>query len=303
MIDFPELIKKNVEGLTDDQVAAIAKVTQNAMAERVAEIHRQYDQDLKELTGKDKPAGVKTYDWMKAEFGGLKEQAEKAAQEANQAAQEKIAQLESQIEKAKKGGAGSVEVERLQKELNDAKDLAEGLKSQYEKQLSEWQEKYSGLNQEYRKAQIKQEIVGMQFRSDIPESLRELAINNAVQHVLSLNSETDDNGNVIYRNADGKLLTNPDKALAPFTTGELLQKQLADVLDKGRKQTGAGTKDGKAGDGKNLTLALNAKTQREAMEQITQHLFAVGIPQTDKRHQEFIDQAWKDNKVAELPAQ
>jgi len=204
MINIVELLNSNVEGLTDDQKGKVEKLFQNALSERIAEIHRSYDQDIAAATGKTKPDGVKTYEWMKSEFAALKEAADKTAQAANEAAAAKIAQLESQLEKAKKGEGQSAEVEQLRKDLQDAKQVADQLRAQAKKEATAWEEKYGTLQQQHRQAEIKQHLVGLKFREDIPESLRELAVKNAVGYVAGLTSETDSSGNTIYRDSDGK---------------------------------------------------------------------------------------------------
>jgi hypothetical protein len=303
MVDFSDVIKQNIEGLTDEQKGKLVGLFQNVISERVAEIHRTYDQDIAAATGKTKPQGVKTYEWMKSEFSALKEATEKAAVEANQAAADKIAQLESLVEKAKKDGAGNARVGQLEKELQDAQDVLTGLKEKHQGDIGSWESKYSDLQNRYKEAEVKQHLVGFKFRDDIPESLRELAVRNAVGHVTGLTTEVDTQGNTIYRDKDGKLLTNPENNLAPFTTAELLQKQLTDVIDTGRKQAGSGTTSGKGAAGKDSPLVINAATQADAMKQITEHLYSAGIAQTDKRFQATIDTAWKENKVSELPVQ
>ena len=300
MVDFSQVID-NVEGLNDDQKGQLVKLFQNTIGGRIADIHRDYDRDIAAATGKTKPQGMHTYDWMKSEFSALKEATEKAASQANQAAADKIAQLESLVEKAKKDGAGNARVGQLEKELQDAQDVLNGLKEKHQGDLGSWESKYTELQNRYKEAEVKQHLVGFKFRDDIPESLRELAVKNAVGHVTGLTTEVDSQGNTIYRDKDGKLLTNPENNLAPFTTAEILQKQLADVIDKGRKQAGAGTQSTATVAGKDAPLVVSAGTQREAMQVITEQLFAAGIPQTDKRHQEMIDTAWKENNISSLP--
>lgn len=303
MIDFPKLFSSNVEGLSDEQIKVASELAQTALNQRVAEIHRQFDQDITTATGNAKPAGVKTYEWMKQEFAMMKTAAETAAQKATEAAQEQIKELEARIEKSKKDGSDSAQVAQLQKELQDAKDLAEGLKSQHEQQLTELQGKYDQLNTDYRRAEVKQELAGMKFREDIPEDLRELAISSAVDHVLSMTKETDTEGQTVFRNADGKLELNPENGLAPFTASELLQSKLTGVLDKGRQQTGAGTKTTTTVANKDGVIVVNASTKKEAMEQIVSSLHAMGIPQGHENHQPLIDKAWEANNIASLPDQ
>ena len=304
MVDFAEVIDKNVEGITPEQKGVLVGLFQNVINERVADIYRGIDNDIAEATGSTKPAGMKTHEFIKSELAKSKEATEKAAKEANAAAADKIARLESLVEKAKKEGAGNARVAQLEKEVQDAKDIAEDLKAQHAKELAEREEKYTGLNNKYRKAETRQHLAGLAFRTDIEEDLRDLAVNSAVDYVLSLQAEEDSEGNTIYRDGNGKLLTNKENNMAPYTTAELLQSRLGAVIDKGRKQTGTGTKAGAGGSGGGGgAFVLNAKTQAEAMEQVTQHLYSEGIPQGDPRHQEFIDTAWKENNVLELPIQ
>lgn len=297
-IDFEGLTKAHVEGLQPEQVAVISNLFKAAIDYRVANIYRGLDKEIADITGEAKPDGARTHEFVRTSLTKLKGQAEVATKEAA----DKIADLENQLQAARKGGSDA-QVEQLQKDLQDAKDLAEGLKDQHQKAIGEWETKYSELNTKYGRAQISQDLVDFNYRDDIGENLRAMAISGAVDYVMGLTEEQDSEGRTVFRNNEDKLLLNPDNGLAPYTRKELLASRLGDVIDKGRQQTGTGTKTVTTKTTPDGVIMVSATTQKEAMAQLVAELQAQGIPQNDGRHQAAIDKAWEANNIGGLPVQ
>lgn len=299
MINFKELLNSNVEGLTDEAINKIDTLVSNALNERVSEIYSDLDKDIESVTGKKKPSSEKTYTWLKSV---LSEYVNAPTNEDDlKAANDRLKELEKELKEAAKNGDSKKHVEGLETKLNDATNLIEDLKRKYQEDAKEWETKYNALFADSRRSEVKSHLTGMKFRDDIPEDLKALAINNAVNLIAGYESEKDADGNTLYRK-DGKILTNPDNSLSPFTTSELLQRELKSVIYEGRNQTGAGTK-AKAGrqNGDGVSFVLNAKTQGEAMSQIVDHLISNGVAQNDPEHQKQVDKIWSDNKISDLP--
>ena len=111
---------------------------------------------------------------------------------------------------------------------------------------------------------------------------------------------------LVFKDADGAIMRNQERHLEPYTAAELITRELKamDVLDNGRKQTGAGTGNptpsGNNGGGVVVSVA-GAKTRTEAYDIIASGLMQQGLTQGSKAFDDAMSQAWKDNNVASLP--
>lgn len=299
-----ELLSANVTGLTEEQVSAVLKLSDNAfnqaIAARIGEIHGQYDNDIKSVTGQDKPQGVKTYDWLKNVLGELKTQAGTV-----DAYKSKIATLEEAVQ----AGAGN---EAIKQQYTDLQSRFEQLQNLKETEDKEWAEKLETeakrntrlkLDYEFEKA-----LTGVKFKSEeiIPKSVVSTFIDAAKSKILN-NATPDwiDNGEggqqLIFRGADGQILNNPDNQLSAYTARELLLKEITPILDKGKTQNGAGTAGTKkTSTGSTLDLS-GAGTQVKATEQIAQHLLAKGLENASPAFQEEFSKIWASEKISALP--
>ena len=182
--------------------------------------------------------------------------------------------------------------------------------SEIEAKLKEWEDKYTLLNTQYQTSLIDAEfgkaLTGMKFKSIYPESVQKTLIDSAKRTVLSTAKPDwlEENGEkkLVFRDATGNIMTNPENKLNPFTPGELLKKELKEVLDNGRQQTGAGTRNLGGNGGSTFDLG-GATTQVAADEMISKHLMSQGYTRGSK---EFADEAQKirtENGVDKLPVQ
>jgi len=302
-----EILKRSVEGITDEQAGKVLELATNILNIKTGEIHGQYDQDFAEAFGKSKPHGLKTYEWLKQEVSGM---------------QSEMSQLKEKLSQA---GAGSAEAEALKakiKELEQSQGGDEGLKQKTQdlqarvEQLTqslqakdqEWQQR---VQSEQQKAaalkvdfELQRALAGVKFKPDdiIPEAVRETFVENAKRKLTSSYKPDWQDGRLIFRDESGMTVNNPDNAYNPATPKELLLKELAPIIDNGHQQNGAGTGPGavssKAGQVVNVG---QAKTQSEAAEIIVQELMAQGLARGTDAFQTKMDEAWQANKIAELP--
>lgn len=297
--------------ITEEQIAAITELSKNdenaVIARKLGEVHGQYDRDIKEATGIEKPAGVKTYDWMKSTIlPKVKE----------------VTELETKLATAKtdyealelKLKDGKVD-EAIKQKLTDAETLVTTLKGQLETAATEHKTALEKLqntnadilvNNEFDKA-----LAGQKFKDEniISKQVRDSFINNA-KSAIKAEFKTDwiDDGNggkqLVFRNAEGEIHRNKDNGLNPFTAQELFMSKIGDVLEVGKKQAGAGTGAGAAGGagGAGATLDLSgAKTQVEADEIATKYLMDKGVARGTDGFQTEFTKIRDENKVADLP--
>lgn len=308
-----EVLRANagLAALSDEQLSIIAEMSRNdentVIGTRIGELHGQYDNDVLSVTGIAKNQGEKSYDYVKRVLGEYKQ---KAA--GTEALNTQITELKTQIEGYKKTIEAGKGNEAIAQQLRDAQKQLADTQAIFEAKNKEWQGKYDTLNTQYQQSLIDAEfgkaLQGMKFKSIYPESVQKTLIESAKRTVLASAKPdwVEENGErkLVFRDAAGNIMTNQENRLNPFTPGELLQRELKDVLDTGRRQTGTGTQGQQGGQGGNTSVDLTGVTnQVDADNVISKHLMALGYTRGSK---EFSDEALKirkENGVDKLPIQ
>ena len=308
-----EVLRANagLAALSDEQLSIIAEMSRNdentVIGTRIGELHGQYDNDVLSVTGIAKNQGEKSYDYVKRVLGEYKQ---KAA--GTEALNTQITELKTQIEGYKKTIEAGKGNEAIAQQLRDAQKQLADTQALFEAKNKEWQGKYDTLNTQYQQSLIDAEfgkaLQGMKFKSIYPESVQKTLIESAKRTVLASAKPdwVEENGErkLVFRDAAGNIMTNQENRLNPFTPGELLQRELKDVLDTGRRQTGTGTQGQQGGQGGNTSVDLTGVTnQVDADNVIRKHLMALGYTRGSK---EFSDEALKirkENGVDKLPIQ
>ncbi len=275
------LLNEALKGLTAEQITAIETLSANdeaaTIAQKIGDLHGQYDADIKAVTGKEKPAGVKTYAFLKEVLAEMKTAAEAA---------ETLKVEKAELEKKLKTAAGP----ELEKKILETEKLVEQLREQVKaKDKAIADAKEAAQNETVNmKVSIEQEraLQGLKFKSEksIPLAVREAFIDAAKAKVAakykpSFISEAGGQ-RLVYLDEKGEILRNPATQLHPFTTKELLSQELKEILDE-RQQTGTGT-DGGGDAGGFVPIDLSGvKTKAEADERIEKHLLDEGMVKTD----------------------
>lgn len=295
--------------LSDEQLTAIEELSKNdentVIGAKIGELHGQYDNDVLTVTGVAKQQGEKSYDYVKRVLTDYKQKASGA-----ESLNKKITDLQAEIEGYKKTIAEGKGSEAIAQQLKDAQKQLADTQKLYDTDKKKWEENYNTLNSQYQESLINGEfdkaLQGMKFKAVYPESVQKTLIESAKRTVLSTSKAdwVDENGTkkLVFRDSAGNIMTNPENRLNPFTPGELLKRELKDVLETGRQQQGTGTHGGTGGAGGNTTVDLTGvRTQVEADEAIGKHLMALGYTRGSK---EFADEAHKirtENGVDKLP--
>lgn len=311
---------KSVAGLTPEQIAAIATLSSNdeaqVIADRIRDIHTQYDRDILEATGRQKPGTMKTYDHLKLVLSELKEASSGGSElqkQLDQLKKEK-ADLETQI----KEGKGD---EALRKQLSD---LQAQIKDK-DSHLKKWEDKHKADTKRLEDELAKKDAEALQIRVEgefdkaiaklkfkdpnvLPDSLRQLAITAAKTELLGgtkYGYESDGNGGkrLVFYDQNGDILRNPNNSLHPYTAEELLAPKLEPVLDPGRKVTGTGAQGApKPAQGQTGALYLgDAKSKTEAITKIQTHLMSLGLERGTSAFTEKQTELWKEHNVSALP--
>lgn len=302
-----ELLKGNAAtaGLSDEQINAVVEMSRNdetaVIGQKTGEIYGGLDADILAASGIAKNGTEKTYDYAKRVIGEIKGQAGNAQQLQSQISE--LSKEKARLEKVIADGGADAETKR---ELTKAKaDLAN-----VTKEYGELKTKFDNAENEHQKALFGMKIDGemakataaIKFKADLPTSVTAVLMEQAVAKVKAMNPEYIDDGNggkVLAFNQNGTTMRNPENNLRPYTAAELVARELKTmgVLDTGRVQTGAGTKQQPTGNGNGGTVDISgARTQDEAHEIIAKQLMAQGKINGSKEFSDAMAQAWKDNR-------
>lgn len=301
-----ELLRANpaLAGLTDDQINAVITIGTNDTRAEIdkafGETYRKMDSTIETTTGIKRNGDEKTYDYMAR---AMREQ--KAALDPLNA---KITALEAdktrlEAEVAKGGDEG------LRNQLTGVQTELQNAKSDYAKlQAKMAAEEKAHKTQVFNLtvgAEVNAAAQALKFKAEIPESAVAILRQSAIDKILGMNPEYIDNGQggkrLVFKGADGATLNNPNNSLNPYTAQELLQNELKDLIDTGRKQEGAGGPGAGTGQGPQTLDISQARTRVEADEIITKSLLAQGLAIGSNEFQAAKDKAWADNNVENLP--
>lgn len=304
-----ELLNANaaLAGLTDEQKTAIVEMSKNdetaVIGQKTGEIYGGLDADILAASGIVKNGAEKTYDYAKRVIGEIKGQAGNASALQNQLAEmtKEKARLEGIIAK---GGADAETKRALEQSKADLANVTKEyteLKSKYDNAAADYEKALFGMkiDGEFAKA-----TAGLKFKADLPVSVTNVLLDQAVAKVKAMNPEYIDDGNggkVLAFMENGTPRRNPENNLRPFTAAELVAKELSTmgVLETGRVQTGAGSKGseigGQGGSGGTVDIS-GAKSQDEAHEIIAKQLMAQGKVNGSKEFADAMAEAWKANK-------
>ena len=305
-----EILKGNAAtaALSDEQINAIVEMSQNdetsVIGQKTGEIYGGLDADILAASGIAKNGTEKTYDYAKRVIGEIKGQAGNAA--AMQAQIADLTKEKSRLEKVIADGGADAETKRA---LATAKaDLANVTKeyTELKTKFDESESKHAAALFDMQVAgEFAKATAGLKFKADLPTSVVSVLTEQAIAKVKGMNPEYIDDGQggkVLAFMENGTPRRNPENNLRPFTAAELVAKELSamGVLETGRKQTGAGSKEEKVGGGSSdgVIDISGARSQDEAHELIARALMAQGKINGSKEFADAMSKAWADNKDA-----
>lgn len=300
--------------LTDEQRAAIVLMSKNdeevTIGQRFSEVYNRMDATIAEATGIARNGDEKTYNYLAR---AAKQLAEKA--NSVDGLNDRIATLTKERDKLQKALADGGD-ETTKRQLAQAiKDL-DGVRAQYDTLKAEYDKAKSDHAAELLGVRIDNELAGasagLKFKAEFPQAAVDTLVRQAVSTVKGMSPEYVDDGKggqrLVFRNAAGETMRNPENHQEPYTAAELVAKELKamGILDEGRKVEGAGTRQpsgGGGGKGGSLVDVSAARTQSEATDLIARQLMSDGLIKGSAEYQDAFDAAWTANGVSELPMQ
>ena len=302
------LANATLAGLSAEQLEAIATLSQNdeaaVIAKKTSEIYGGLDADILVASGVEKSGGEKTYDYAKRVIGALKKSVDGAKGNADKIAALEAEKAKLQAELEKGGG------EELQKQLNqsqtDLKSVMEKyntLKANYDKAQSDFAAKLLNTRLD---ADLAGAAKGLKIKSGIPSAAAEILMKQAFAKLKASRPEYIDNADgtqsLIFKDADGAVMRNPNNTLNPYTAAELLRKELGEMgVLENRQGKGTGTSTDPNPVPAGVIDISGAKNQREAYEIIDKALTAQGKVVGSRAYQDAMDAAWKENNIVTLP--
>lgn len=302
------LANATLAGLSAEQLEAIATLSQNdeaaVIAKKTSDIYGGLDADILVTSGVEKSGGEKTYDYAKRVIGTLKKSIDGAKGNADKIATLEAEKAKLQAELEKGGG------EELQKQLNqsqtDLKSVMEKyntLKENYDKAQSDFAAKLLNTRLD---ADLASAAKGLKMKSGIPSAAADILMKQAFAKLKASRPEYVENADgtqsLIFKDADGAVMRNPNNTLNPYTAAELLRKELGEMgVLENRQGKGTGTNIDPNPAPTGVIDISGAKNQREAYEIIDKALIAQGKVAGSRAYQDAMDAAWKENNIVTLP--
>lgn len=309
---------KDLDQALLDAIAEASKADEDkVISNRIREIHDQYDRDIRELTGTDKPADTKSYDYLRIAVKPIVDKANGAKDTTE--LQSRITKLEDEkkdLEKQLKDGitdqASKTRISDLERQLKDRDDELTGLRKDLDDQKKLVTDR-TNENTLLRVTSAFDDYIqqeGYKFKPEIDQALLKETLENRKNRLLAritpdtTTTATGQPQQVFRSKETSAILRDPDNSHEPFTAGRLWYNEIKDLLAAERNGQGGGSKPpGEGGGGNKGTLDLNgAKTQREASERITDYIIQTeGIAKTDPKFAPRELELYKEHKVEALP--
>lgn len=277
-----------VEGLTAEQSAAILELVNTEHNTITGQIYGNLDKDMQAL-GYEKPQGVKTYDFIKTTIQTLGDKVKGLETEKST--------LQAQLNE---NGGNDATIAELRKQNGD---LQHQLDAERESRRTDAEKASKELRDFKVTTALNNALVGVKFKANIPESLRNIAIGKATERLAQATVDFDTYGNIVFRDNNGEILLNAKNGNKPYTAQEMLveSEELKDIIDTGRKKTGAGTAEPSTQVQTTGVDMDGVKTQSEANDRIKRHLLDEGVTIGTKEYAERSAKLYEELGVAKLP--
>lgn len=288
------IAQEQLASLTDEQIEAIATLSQNSEDElfrvKMGEHYRRLDESIEEHSGISRNGDEKTYDYLPRAIDAMKVGYETT-----------IKDLKAENDTLRKNGepdaALQAKYENAEKELKAAKKEYAALKEQFDKAK---EDNAKALDNYRIDSEISRALDGIEFKSGVNAELLATAKERAIANIKAKNpafEERDGEQRLVFHEGEEPML-NRENQLRPFTAKELLTKEFArfDVLNT-RPSTGGGG----SGQTPKGTSPLGAETQTAALEAIEKMVSEKGYKKGSADFQAEVNKLWVENKCSSLP--
>jgi predicted HicB family RNase H-like nuclease len=299
-----------LNGLTAEQIEAITTLSKNdeeaVIGNRFREVYNRLDETIATTTGIARNGDEKTYNYLERAAKAVKERADKV--EGLQTKVQELTNEKARLEKVIQDGTADEQTKKqlaqAQRDLASIKEQFNTLKGEKDSLIEQHTKELLNVRIDN---ELSQALAGIKLKGDLPEQALNTLIGQTMQHVKGFNPEYVDDGKggkqLVFKDAQGAILRNPEKGLNPMTAGELLERELKamGVVDE-RRAAGGGTEPPKpSGAGDEPIVITGARTRVEANEMLTQQLLKRGLVNGSKQFMEAMRKAWEDNNVKALP--
>lgn len=214
----------------------------------------------------------------------------------------KLADYEVQIEELKKKGVSD---EQILKQLADKDTIINELRGSIETQKTESKsalEQYkAGVAQKEFNNELDLEIAKFNFPESMTDNVKNIVIDGVKRAVSEKykyeDMETSDGSVMVFRDKEGKIITDPNNLSKPMTLNALIAKEgLADFATE-KAETGKV----KVSFNQNKSpIFQGVNTREEADAMITEHLEKNGFVKKDKAYFAEKTKIWKENNFSKL---
>lgn len=303
--------QESLQGLTDEQMQAIATLSKNdeevVIGNRFREVYNTFDQHIANSTGIARNGDEKTYDYLVRAAKAIKADADKVGglqAKVNELTNEK-ARLEKAIQEGTADEQTKKQLAQAQKDLTNITEQFNTLKGERDQLVQRHADELMGLRIDN---ELSMAVAGIKFKAEFPKQAVDTLLAQTIQRIKGMSPEYVDDGQggkrLVFKGADGAIMRNAENGLQPYTAGEMLVKELKvmGIVDEGRQAAGGGTTPPAAGGGNATVIDVStARTQTEAQEIIARALMAQGMTNGSKEFQQAMTEAWKANNIQALP--
>lgn len=303
--------QESLKGLTEEQMTAIATLSQNdeevTIGNRFREVYNRLDDTIASSTGIARNGDEKTYNYLERAAKAIKAEADKVSGlqvKVNELTNEK-ARLEKAIQEGTADEQTRKQLAQAQKDLSNITEQFNTLKGERDSLVQQHANELMGLRIDN---ELSQAVAGIKFKAEFPKQAVDTLLQQTITRIKGMQPEYVDNGQggkrLVFKGADGAILRNQENGLQPYTAGELLAKELKamGIVDEGRKATGGGTTAPAGGGGGTAVVDVSsARTQTEAHDIIARALMAQGMTNGSKEFQAAMTEAWRTNNIQSLP--
>lgn len=300
-----EIVEKNLQGLTPDQVSMIVTLSQNDeenyMRTRTREIYNEMDETISATLGIPRNGAEKTYNYLERaakEYAGRYADYDDIKGQVTRLSEEKAA-LQKTIDE------GVADKELKAKFDSVSKELA-NTKAQYGELQNRFAEEKAGHEKALLSMRVDSALEAaagtIALRKDVNPQLAQFALKSALETVKGYSPAFEDDGKggrvLVFYNEDGSRRNNPEKALAPYTASELISDALKNfgVLEESGSGRGTGGKSPESPRG-----AISARTRTEADESISKELAQRGLVRGTSEWSDEFYRLRAEYKVDSLP--
>lgn len=248
-------IEKSLQGVSSVKGESFTIISNDEYSKRFGELHAGYENALEEVTGEQKPQGVKGTDYIKQKAKELFEKS-KGFDSEKERLNNEISELKSQIKKGGSDEAIKKQNEQLLADIEARKKEIKDLKESHQKQLS---------TMESRNA-----VRGL--LADNQRKLKEGVDSNAIKH---LNGEIErtallhgvkvrEDGQHVILNEQGTALVDKDQSV--ITVESMIDSFFSTYKTGKRDGNGTGGGDGRNSDKETSEIPESIKTRVQLNE-------------------------------------